>query len=267
VLVEELRVMELIAPTTARRLARFITDTVRAADAKGVVIGLSGGIDSAVAATLAVRGMGADGVEALILPHRAGDTEAILRAREVATFLGLRAEIVEIDPIVDAAIEATGAARDRIRRGNLMARTRMMLLYDRARQTNRLVLGTGNRTEALTGYTTLHGDAACDLAPLIHCYKREVRALARELGLPASVIEAAPSAGLWPGQTDEEELGISYELLDRLLVLVVDEELDDEEVRDRTGCSQAEVAKARGLYERSGFKRRGAALGPLPSRA
>lgn len=259
--------MELIASTTAKRIARFITDTVRAAEAKGVVVGLSGGIDSAVAAALAVRGMGAEYVDALIMPHASGDPASISRAHEVASFLGLRPEVVPIDAIVAGALEATGAERDRIRRGNVMARARMIILYDRARATGRLVLGTGNRTEAMTGYTTLHGDAACDLAPLSGCYKREVRSLARELGLPVSVIEAAPSAGLWPGQTDEEELGISYELLDRLLVLVVDEKLSDEQVREETGCSQAEVARARALHERSAYKRRGAISGPVPSRA
>lgn len=259
--------MELIATPTAKRIAKFITDTVRNANAKGIVVGLSGGIDSAVAATLAVRGIGPVDVEALIMPHSSGDPAAVLRAREMATFLGIRSEVVSIDTMTDAGLEATGAERDKVRRGNVMARARMILLYDRARSTGRLVLGTGNRTELLTGYSTLHGDAACDLAPLIHCYKREVRALARELGLPASVIEAAPSAGLWPGQTDEDELGIRYELLDRLLVLVVEEELSDEEVRDQTGCSQAEVSRARGLYERSAYKRRGMISGPVPSRA
>jgi NAD+ synthase len=234
--------MELIAAPAAKRIARFITETVRAAGAKGVVVGLSGGIDSAVAATLAARGLGPVEVDALIMPHASGDPATITRAREVAAFLGIRPDVVPIDAMVDSALEATGSDRDRVRRGNIMARARMILLYDHARATGRLVLGTGNRTELLTGYSTLHGDAACDLAPLIHCYKREVRALARELGLPASVIEATPSAGLWPGQTDEEELGIRYELLDRLLVLIVDEELSDEEVRERTGCSQAEVA-------------------------
>lgn len=259
--------MELIATPTAKRIAKFVTDTVRNAGAKGVVVGLSGGIDSAVAATLAVRGLGPVDVEGLIMPHSSGDPAAVLRAREVAAFLGISTEIVPIDAMTEAAVEATGAERDRVRRGNVMARSRMILLYDRARSTGRLVLGTGNRTELLTGYSTLHGDAACDLAPLIHCYKREIRALARELGLPESVIEAAPSAGLWPGQTDEEELGIRYELLDRLLVLVVDEELSDEEVREQTGCSQAEAARARALYERSAYKRRGMISGPVPSRA
>jgi NAD+ synthase len=259
--------MELIASVTAKRIARFITETVRGAEAKGVVVGLSGGIDSAVAAALAVRGMGAEFVDALIMPHSAGDPAAIGRAHEVAATLGLHPEIVPIDGIVAGALEATGAERDRIRRGNVMARARMIILYDRARATGRLVLGTGNRTEAMTGYTTLHGDAACDLAPLSGCYKREVRALARELGLPDSVIGAAPSAGLWPGQTDEAELGIGYELLDRLLVLIVDEKLSDEQVREETDCTQAEVARARSLYERSTYKRRGAIAGPVPSRA
>jgi NAD+ synthase len=259
--------MELIAAPTAKRIARFITETVRGASAKGVVVGLSGGIDSAVAATLATRGLGADGVEAIIMPHASGDPAAVTRAREIAAGLGIRPDVITIDAMTEAALEATGADRDRVRRGNVMARSRMILLYDRARSTGRLVLGTGNRTELLTGYSTLHGDAACDLAPLIHCYKREIRALARELGLPESVIEAAPSAGLWPGQTDEDELGIRYELLDKLLVLIVDEDLSDEEVREQTGCSQAEAARARALYERSAYKRRGMLTGPVPSRA
>lgn len=202
----------------------FIVETVAAAGARGVVIGLSGGIDSAVAAGLAVRALGREHVHGVALPYRASHPASLADAEAVAASLNIELERRDITPMVDAFLpDIPDDAR--LRRGNVMARCRMIILYDVSARDRSLVLGTGNRTETLLGYATLFGDAAFALNPLGDLYKAEVRALARYLDLPRAVLDKAPSADLWDGQTDEDELGYTYEAADQILHALIDEGL------------------------------------------
>jgi NAD+ synthase len=186
----------------------FIRETVTAAGFDSLVIGLSGGIDSAVAAGLAVRALGKDRVLGVMMPYATSSEASLVDAAAVAETLGVRHEKVEITPMADAFLQGVPADA-LLRRGNVMARCRMIVLYDRSARDGSLVLGTGNRTEDLLGYTTMYGDNACALNPLGKLYKTEVRLLAAHLGLPEAVLLKAPSADLWEGQSDEDELGFS----------------------------------------------------------
>ncbi len=208
----------------AERCEAFIRETVAASGRTDLVIGLSGGIDSAVAAGLAVRALGPDRVHGVLLPYAASSAASRTDAAAVAAVLGIATETVEITPMVAAFLAHMDDA-DPVRRGNVMARCRMIVLYDRSARHHALVLGTGNRTEGLLGYTTMHGDNACGLNPIGQLYKTEVRLLAAWLGLPAAVLTKAPSADLWEGQADEDELGFTYAVVDGLLHHLVDEEL------------------------------------------
>lgn len=202
----------------------FIRETVKAAGATGVVIGLSGGIDSAVAAGLAVRALGSEKVLGIYLPYSSSHPSSLADAKAVAEHLEIDTEYHEISAMADAFME--GIPEDALlRRGNVMARCRMVMLYDLSARDGSLVLGTGNRTETLLGYATLHGDAAFALNPLGDLYKAEVRVLARYLDLPEVVLTKAPSADLWEDQTDEGELGYTYAEADRLLHHMIDEGL------------------------------------------
>ncbi len=214
-----------IAPeTAAQRCCAFISGTLAAAGRKRLTVGLSGGIDSAVAAALAVRAVGAANVLGVMLPYATSSAASLTDAAAVAAVLGLATEQVPITPMVDAFLAAMPDA-DPLRRGNVMARCRMVVLYDRSARDRSLVLGTGNRTEGLLGYTTMHGDNACGLNPVGQLYKTEIRLLAAWLGLPDAVLTKAPSADLWAGQADEDELGFTYAEVDGLLHMLVDQQL------------------------------------------
>lgn len=254
-----------IPPAQAAAVAAdFIARTVAEAGAAGVVVGLSGGIDSSVAAALAVRGLGADRVLGLMLPYASSASTSLTDGRAVAEQLGLATEQVEITATVDTFL-ATAPEADRVRRGNVMARVRMIGLYDRSARDGRLVLGTGNRSEALLGYTTLHGDAACGLNPLGNLYKTEVRLLAAHLDLPAAVRQKPPSADLWVGQADEDELGFSYAAADELLHLMIDEGLGDRQLA-ALGMDLELAARLRARVCAMAFKRRLPPIAQFPGR-
>jgi NAD+ synthase len=190
-----------------------------------LVVGLSGGVDSATVAYLAARAIGPDNLLAVRMPHRTSSPDAETDALRVVTALGCRSERVEITPMVEpmlALIDGGDAAALRVRRGNVMARQRMIVLYDRSAAFDALVAGTGNKTEALLGYGTLYGDMACAIAPIGDLYKSQLRAVAEALGVPGEIVAKPPSADLWPGQTDEGELGATYDELDRVLFALVD---------------------------------------------
>jgi NAD+ synthase len=190
-----------------------------------LVIGLSGGVDSATVAFLAARAIGADNLLAVRMPFRTSSDASETDALRVVNALGCRTERVDITPMVDpmlALIEDPDPSTLNVRRGNVMARQRMIVLYDRSAAEDALVIGTSNKTEALLGYGTLHGDMAAALAPIGDLYKTQLRSVARELGVPEEVVAKPPSADLWPGQTDEGELGRSYDMLDRTLYAIVD---------------------------------------------
>ncbi len=214
-----------VAPADAvARAGAFVAQTVATAGARGVVVGLSGGVDSAVSAALAVAGLGRERVRGLLLPYRTSAPASRDDARTFAEALGIGTELIEITPVVDAFLRERPDA-DAIRAGNVMARVRMLALYDTSRRDGTLVLGTGNRSEWLLGYTTRHGDAACDLNPVGQLYKTEVRLLGAHLALPPAVLAKRPSADLWTGQFDEDELGFTYAEADRVLHHLVDERL------------------------------------------
>ena len=197
-------------------------------DEKGfnkAVVGLSGGLDSAVVTFLLVKALGKENVFAFIMPYGGQDTAD---AEEVAALLGIKNEKIDIAPMVDAYFSQVGDA-DKMRRGNKMARERMSILYDQSHKAGALVAGTGNRTEIRLGYFTLHGDGACAVAPLASLYKTQVIQLARYLGLPDRIITKKPSADLWEGQFDEDEIGASYGELDAILYLV-DKGLPEEQI-------------------------------------
>jgi NAD+ synthase len=204
-----------------RILVGFLRDEVRKVGFERVVVGLSGGVDSALTAALAQRALGAENVTPVIMPYRTSSPQSEADARQVADSLGLNPVVVDISPQVDAYFAAFPDA-DRGRRGNKMARERMSILYDMSYARDALVAGTSNKTELLLGYGTIHGDMAHALNPLGDLYKTQVWALARHMQLPGEVIEKAPSADLWEGQSDEQELGFQYAVVDVLLYHLVD---------------------------------------------
>jgi NAD+ synthase len=243
-------------------LVRFITRFVDRAGASGGVLGLSGGLDSATVAFLAARALGPDRVWPFVLPYRSSSAASLEAAELVTRKLGLAATVMDITPQIDAYFREVGDQTP-LRIGNKAARERMSILYDQAKAKGGLVLGTGNRTERLLGYTTLWGDMACDLAPIGALLKTQVRALAAALGVPRAIIQTVPSADLWPGQTDEGELGISYETADALLHLMVDRRLGERDIA-RLGYERTDIRRVRDLMRRSTHKRRLPPTPPIP---
>ncbi len=196
---------------------QFLRAHIRPPVAEGVVVGLSGGIDSALVARLAADALGPGRVLGVLLPDRAFPAELRTETEGYARELGIATRTLPIAEVEDAVHGMFPEVHDLATWGNVKSRVRMMVLYTLARELRRLVVGTGNKSELLLGYFTKHGDGGVDLLPIGDLYKTEVRALARHLGLPAPILERAPTAGLWEGQTDEAELGAPYEDLDRVL--------------------------------------------------
>jgi NAD+ synthase len=199
------------------QIAHWLGTYLASADADGFVLGLSGGVDSATTAALAVRAVGPESVLAVILPCHSQSADARL-ARQMAEKFVIPTVTVSLDGAFEALIENLPRTQHRLAAANIKPRLRMTTLYYLAQTYNYLVLGSGNKTELMVGYFTKYGDGGVDLLPLGDVYKTEVWELARELGVPQQIIERPPSAGLWPGQTDEGELGITYRELDRVLI-------------------------------------------------
>ena len=247
-----------------RLLTGFIREEVGKVGFERAVLGLSGGVDSAVAAALAVRALGADRVLPVLMPYSGSSPASEADAREVCAGLGLEPQVVDISPQVDAYFARFPQA-DRQRRGNKMARERMSVLYDLSWAHSALVLGTSNKTELLLGYGTVHGDMAHALNPLGDLYKTQVWALARALGLPPRVITKAPSADLWEGQSDEEELGFQYAVVDVLLYHLVDERRSRAELR-AMGFADEFTEMIAGRVRDSQYKRRLPLIAKLSAR-
>src|SRR3989344_3246745 len=207
----------------------FLQEVLKKTGFKKVVIGLSGGIDSSTALALAVSALGEKNVHVLLMPYKTHNTQGLQDAMDVIAFLQIpqtQVEIVSIDEAVDAIKRSLGVSEDdTVRLGNIMARVRMITLFDRAKKLPALVLGTENRSEYLLGYFTRFGDEASDIEPIQHLYKTRVYDLAKYLGLPPRIIKQAPTAGLWHGQTDEGELGFSYKEADQVLHLYFDKHI------------------------------------------
>lgn len=234
-------------------LIPFIRNEIRKFGFNSVVLGLSGGIDSAVVCELAVRALGSEHVLALMMPYKSSSAESLAHAQLMVDRLGIEAETVPVTGVVDAFFEEKGDA-SRLRRGNVMARSRMLCLYDVSARDGRLVLGTSNKTELLLGYGTMFGDMASAVNPIGDLYKTQLRGLARHLGIPAPLIEKSPSADLWEGQSDEEDLGFSYESVDQLLYMMLEERMERDAIL-AAGIAPAFYDRVRGMVVRSQYKR------------
>ena len=221
--------LEIDPELVTRILVHFIREEITKVGFERAVVGLSGGIDSATTCALCARALGPENVLAVRMPYRTSSPQSLADAQAVIDLLGVRHETVDITPMVEPLFEIT-PDMDKRRRGNVMARERMIILYDRSAAFGGLVVGTGNKTELLLGYTTLFGDSACAINPLGDLYKRQVRQLAAYLGSPEQIITKPPTADLWVGQTDEAELGFTYDEADQILYLIYDARWTVEEV-------------------------------------
>ena len=247
---------ELAIDTTAARriIGEFIRAQLSQAGFGKVLLGLSGGIDSALVAYLAAEAIGPQQVLAVLMPYRTSSPESRADAETVVAELGCPSELVDISAIVDGYFEPDRTDAAPLRRGNFMARARMMVLYDHSVTWGGLVIGTGNKTETLIGYSTLWGDSASAFNPIGDLYKSQIRQLSAAMGVPQAIIAKAPSADLWPGQTDEAEVGFSYAEVDRILFRLVDRRLSiDEVVAD--GFERELVDRVDRMVAGSEFKR------------
>jgi NAD+ synthase len=253
-----------LKPDTAQVISMFLRHHVQLAGAKGVVVGMSGGLDSSVTAKLAADALGPDKVLAVLMPESTTPDECMVDAREMAEAWGIHNENFRMNDIVNAAAKTLKVA-DRNQLGNLKSRARMMVLYQLAAERKFLVMGTGNKSELLTGYFTKWGDGASDLCLLGDLYKTQVKELAAQIGVPEKVIARVPSGDLWKGQTDEGELGIDYATLDRIL-LGIELGMKDADIVKGAKVDAKQVVHVRGLVKRSVHKRRMGLIPKLGSR-
>jgi NAD+ synthase len=238
----------------ARRLiVGFIRDEVGKTGFTRGVIGLSGGIDSSLVAYLAVEALGRENILGVMLPYRTSNPESEGDARRVIEALDIPHKKIDITPMADPLLAQIPADASR-RRGNIMARMRMICLYDQSEEWRGLVIGTSNKTENLLGYTTIYGDNAAAIHPISDLYKCQIRQLSRALGVPGPIVSKAPSADLWAGQTDEGELGFSYDDADQILYLLVDRRYAPDEVVAQ-GFDAAIVRRVVRLIRQNQFKR------------
>lgn len=254
---------------TAKVLEGFIRDEVQKVGFQDVLFGLSGGIDSALVAYLATRALGRDHVHAVLMPYKTSSKASIDDAMEVVRDLDIPYTVVDISGPVDAYFAAMDArleeAASPLRRGNRMARERMCTLYDLSAKQNALVLGTSNKTELLLGYGTQFGDMASAINPIGDLYKSQVRQLSSAVGVPKSILEKAPSADLWADQTDEKELGFSYDDADEIMYQWVDLRRSPEEIVER-GYNRQLVLHVTTRVARNQYKRKLPVIAKLSSR-
>jgi NAD+ synthase len=238
-------------------ITAFIEAQLDAAGVDRAVIGLSGGIDSTLTSHLAVEALGRDSVHGLVMPSEVNRAENMSDAERVANdLLGIEYDVVEINPLVDAFLEAYPDAADhQLAVGNLRVRCRAVLNYLVGNHEDAMVLGTGNRSEALVGYFTKYGDGAVDCHPIGTLYKQQVRQLAKHVGVPDDLAEKTASAEMWAGQTDAGEMGMTYETLDSILALHIDGGVPKDATADHIGVPPSAVDQVREMYEASAHKR------------
>ena len=249
--------MEIDTKRAKEKIVGFIRTQVKEAGFSKVVVGLSGGLDSSVVAYLAKGALGAENVYGIVLPYETSNKDDVEDVKEVIETLKINLIEIDITSMVDSLLTSLKDT-DKIRKGNIMARARMIALYNQAAKYKALVLGTSNKTELLLGYFTKYGDGGVDIEPLGNLYKTQVRQLAKDLGVPERIIKKVPTAGLWPGQTDEEELGFTYEEVDRLLYAMLDGKKSDEELIE-LGFKKEFVDKVKNKIKNTEHKRK-----PIP---
>lgn len=222
-------------------LVEFIKSKVEEANSDGVAIGLSGGIDSTLTAYLACEAIGRENVFGVIMPSTTTPTEDKIHGIEIAQHLGIDYKEIAIDSILNEYLYVTQLDSDNLAIGNLKARIRMSVLYYYANFKNYLVIGTGNKSEILIGYFTKHGDGACDMEPIGDLYKSEVFKLSEYLNISSEILNKPPRAGLWENQTDEDEIGMSYDLLDEILYLYTEKDMKNTEIAEKLEISVDDV--------------------------
>ncbi|MDP8322607.1 MAG: NAD+ synthase [Candidatus Stygibacter australis] len=236
------------------RIVKFIRSQLKKAGLDHLIVGISGGIDSAVTAAVCVKAIGKDKVKGFLLPYKHSHPDSLDHGKLLAEYLRIECQEIEISPMVDIYFDEYFPEAGSLRRGNRMARERMCVLYDQSARFGGLVAGTGNKSELLTGYMTQYGDGACAFEPLGHIYKTEVYELAILLKIPKELIDKAPTADLWDGQTDESEMGLTYALLDELLYRLYERGETEADIL-AGGYKQEDINRVKELYHKSDFKR------------
>ncbi len=249
-----MRELKIDSPKVKQKLLRFICNQTRDRGFTKVVVGLSGGLDSSLTLYLCCQALGKENVFALILPYKTTSGETINYAKLIARKYQVKTRFIDITDQIDIYFKNFPTA-DKIRRGNKMARERMGILYDQSKELDALVVGTNNKTELLLGYGTIYGDIACAFNPLGGLYKTQLRQLAKDVGIPSQIIQKIPSAELWPGQSDERELGLTYAKVDRLLYYLVDEKFSDKKLL-RLGFKKGYIQKVKKRIADNAFKMR-----------
>ncbi|MFQ6082099.1 MAG: NAD+ synthase [Candidatus Aminicenantia bacterium] len=245
-------------------LTRFIQEELKKFGFYKAVLGLSGGLDSTVCTFLAQKALGKENVLALIMPYKNLKREDVKDAQNIAQTLGIRYKVIDISPMIDTYFK-NYPTENKILKGNKMARERMAILYDHSAREKALVLGTSNKTELLLGYGTIYGDLACAINPLGDLYKTQIIQLAHHLGVPEKIINKTPSAGLWPGQTDEGELGLSYSEMDEILYQLIDQRKSKARVIS-SGYRREKVERIISLVKNYQFKRKLPAIAKISKR-
>jgi len=251
-------VLELDWVEVETKITRFIKDYVLKSKAKGIVLGLSGGIDSSTVAALSAKAIGGNNVLGLMLPEKETyNPKDIEHAKIVAEKFGLKTEIIDITPVLEAFRKSMPIFddKDRLCKGNLKARTRMVYLYYYANRLSLIVCGSSDKSETMIGYFTKWGDVAADISPIMDLYKTQVKKLARHIGIPKEIVEKPPSPTLWPGQTAEEELGLKYETLD-LILYGLEHFMKTDEIAEQLGLQKALVEKVKKRWQSMEHKRR-----------
>lgn len=238
----------------AEELIDFIRNYVNSSGCDGVVIGQSGGVDSAVTVKLAVDALGPERVHPIFLPTDVTPKDDYDCTKRMSDLWGMDYTVINIQPAIDSLIGIIGDELSSLEKGNIAARCRMAVLYERAKKMNCLVVGTSNQSELMMGYFTKHGDGASDLLPLVNMYKTNVWQLARIIGVPTEIIDKPPSAGFWEGQTDEDEMGIKYSILDQILY-GLESDRTDREISVTTGVDPETVSGIRRRVQSMKHKR------------